>query len=46
MERAPTVSEMIDQSPLSRYQIWTMALCAMVVVLDGPSGGPLGAIHG
>jgi AAHS family 4-hydroxybenzoate transporter-like MFS transporter len=35
MERAPTVSEMIDQRPLSRYQIWTMALCAMVVVLDG-----------
>jgi AAHS family 4-hydroxybenzoate transporter-like MFS transporter len=35
MERAPTVSEMIDQRPLSRYQIWTMSLCAMVVVLDG-----------
>ena len=35
MKRAPTVSEMIDQRPLSRYQIWTMALCAMVVVLDG-----------
>ena len=35
MERAPTVSEMLDQRPLSRYQIWTMALCATVVVLDG-----------
>lgn len=35
MERAPTVSEMIDQRSLSRYQIWTMALCATVVVLDG-----------
>lgn len=35
MERAPTVSEMIDQRPLSRFQVWTMALCALVVVLDG-----------
>lgn len=35
MQRAPTVSEIIDQSPLSRYQIWTMVLCALVVVLDG-----------
>jgi AAHS family 4-hydroxybenzoate transporter-like MFS transporter len=35
MERAPTVSEIIDQRPMGRYQIWTMALCAMVIVLDG-----------
>ena len=35
MERAPTVSEMIDQRPMGRYQIWTMALCGMVIVLDG-----------
>ena len=35
MERAPTVSEIIDQRPMSRYQIWTMALCGMVIVLDG-----------
>src|SRR5579863_6860336 len=35
MERAPTVSEMIDQRPMSRYQFWTMALCGMVIVLDG-----------
>jgi MFS transporter, AAHS family, 4-hydroxybenzoate transporter len=35
MDRAPTISEMIDQRTLSRYQIWTMALCATVVVLDG-----------
>ena len=35
MERAPTVSELIDQRPMGRYQIWTMALCGMVIVLDG-----------
>jgi AAHS family 4-hydroxybenzoate transporter-like MFS transporter len=35
MERAPTASQMIDQRPMGRYQIWTMALCGMVIVLDG-----------
>lgn len=35
MGRAPTVSEIIDHRPMSRYQLWTMALCAMVIVLDG-----------
>ena len=35
MNRASTVSEMIDQRPLSRFQKWTMALCGMVIVLDG-----------
>ena len=35
MERAPTVSEIIDQRPMGHYQIWTMALCGMVIVLDG-----------
>lgn len=35
MDRAPTISETIDQRPMSRYQIWTMALCGMVIVLDG-----------
>lgn len=35
MERAPTVSEMIDRRPMGRYQIWTMALCGTVIVLDG-----------
>jgi MFS transporter, AAHS family, 4-hydroxybenzoate transporter len=35
MGRPPTVSEIIDQRPLSRYQIWTMALCGLVIVLDG-----------
>jgi len=35
MERAPTVSELIDQRPMGRYQIWTMALCGTVIVLDG-----------
>jgi MFS transporter, AAHS family, 4-hydroxybenzoate transporter len=35
MERAATVSELIDRRPMGRYQIWTMALCGMVIVLDG-----------
>ncbi len=35
MEHAPTVSEIIDQRPMGRFQIWTMALCGMVIVLDG-----------
>jgi AAHS family 4-hydroxybenzoate transporter-like MFS transporter len=35
MERAPTINEIIDQRPMGRYQIWTMALCGMVIVLDG-----------
>ena len=35
MDRAPTISEIIDQRPMSRYQFWTMALCGMVIVLDG-----------
>jgi len=35
MESAPTVSEIIDQRPMGRYQVWTMALCGMVIVLDG-----------
>jgi AAHS family 4-hydroxybenzoate transporter-like MFS transporter len=35
VERAPTVSELIDRRPLGRFQIWTMALCGMVIVLDG-----------
>ena len=35
MDRAPTVSEFIDRRPMGRYQFWTMALCGMVIVLDG-----------
>jgi AAHS family 4-hydroxybenzoate transporter-like MFS transporter len=35
MERAPTVSELIDRRSMGRYQIWTMALCGTVIVLDG-----------
>ncbi len=35
MRRAPTISEIIDQRPMGQYQIWTMALCGMVIVLDG-----------
>jgi AAHS family 4-hydroxybenzoate transporter-like MFS transporter len=35
MDRAPTIGEIIDQRPMGRYQIWTMTLCGMVIVLDG-----------
>ena len=35
MERAPTISEIIDKRSMGRYQIWTMALCGTVIVLDG-----------
>src|SRR5215472_10709378 len=35
MERAPTIGEIIDQRPMGAYQIWTMALCGMVIVFDG-----------
>ena len=35
MDRASSISELIDQRPLSRFQKWTMALCGMVIVLDG-----------
>jgi AAHS family 4-hydroxybenzoate transporter-like MFS transporter len=33
--RALTVAEIIDQQPLSRFQITTIGLCALVMVLDG-----------
>jgi AAHS family 4-hydroxybenzoate transporter-like MFS transporter len=35
VERAPTVNELIDRRPMGAYQIWTMALCGTVIVLDG-----------
>lgn len=35
MARPPTVNEIIDQRSMGPYQIWTMALCGMVIVLDG-----------
>jgi MFS transporter, AAHS family, 4-hydroxybenzoate transporter len=35
MDRAPTISEIIDQRPLSGFQITTMVLCGMIIVLDG-----------
>jgi MFS transporter, AAHS family, 4-hydroxybenzoate transporter len=35
MDRAPTISEIIDQRPLSVFQITTMVLCGTVIVLDG-----------
>ena len=33
--KALTVSEIIEQRPLGRYQIWTIVLCGLVLVLDG-----------
>ncbi|HVB55883.1 MAG TPA: MFS transporter [Candidatus Acidoferrales bacterium] len=30
-----TVSEVIDRGPLSRFQIWTIVLCGIVLTLDG-----------
>jgi AAHS family 4-hydroxybenzoate transporter-like MFS transporter len=33
--RGLTVAEIIDQQPLSRFQITTIVLCALVMVLDG-----------
>ena len=35
MKTVLTVSEIIDQRPLSRFQMWTMILCGLVLVLDG-----------
>jgi AAHS family 4-hydroxybenzoate transporter-like MFS transporter len=35
MERPLTVSEILDQRPLSRLQISTFLLCGLVLVLDG-----------
>src|SRR5580692_9880730 len=35
MEHALTIGEIIDQRPMGRFQIWTMTLCGMVIVLDG-----------
>jgi len=33
--QALTVREFIDQRPMSRFQIWTVAVCTFVLVLDG-----------
>ena len=30
-----TVAEIIDERPLGSYQIWTLVLCGLVLVLDG-----------
>lgn len=35
MNHSLTVSEIIDNAPLSRYQITTVLLCGLVLVLDG-----------
>jgi len=34
-QQESTVSELIDQYPLGRFQIWTIVLCGLVLVLDG-----------
>lgn len=34
-DRVPTIGEIIDQRPLSRFQSITMLLCGIVLVLDG-----------
>jgi len=33
--RALTIGDLIDQHPLSNFQIWTIALCGIVLTLDG-----------
>ena len=33
--QAMTIGDLIDQHPLSRFQIWTIALCGIVLTLDG-----------
>lgn len=33
--RAVTIGDLIDQHPLSSFQIWTIALCGIVLTLDG-----------
>ncbi len=33
--QSPTVGEIIEQRPLCRYQVWTVVLCGLVLVLDG-----------
>ncbi len=30
-----TVNEIIDQQPVGRFQIWTIVLCGIVLILDG-----------
>jgi AAHS family 4-hydroxybenzoate transporter-like MFS transporter len=35
MERAPTISEIIDRRTMGRFQLCIMALCGAVIVLDG-----------
>jgi MFS transporter, AAHS family, 4-hydroxybenzoate transporter len=33
--QALTIGDLIDQHPLSHFQIWTIALCGIVLTLDG-----------
>ena len=36
--RARSVGEVIDQRPLGMFQIWTIVLCGLVLVMDGYDG--------
>jgi len=38
ISQAPTVSDVIDERSMSRFQVWTVALCGLVLVLDGFDG--------
>jgi AAHS family 4-hydroxybenzoate transporter-like MFS transporter len=42
MTKALTVGEIIDQRPLSRFQVSTIVLCGLVLVLDGFDAQSLG----
>lgn len=41
---AATVGDIIDQQPMSPFQIWTMILCGLVLVMDGFSTQTIGAL--
>jgi AAHS family 4-hydroxybenzoate transporter-like MFS transporter len=41
---APTVSDIIDQHPMTGFQIWTMVLGGLVLVMDGFSTQTIGAL--
>ncbi|MGH9717764.1 MAG: MFS transporter [Candidatus Acidiferrales bacterium] len=42
--RALGVGEVIDQRPLGAFQIWTVALCGLVLVMDGYDGLAMGFV--
>jgi AAHS family 4-hydroxybenzoate transporter-like MFS transporter len=42
--RALSVGEVIDQRPLGAFQIWTIVLCGLVLVMDGYDGLSMGFV--